>query len=81
MSREINEEARRALRLLQERGVVTASMLRAEGVTMPAQALYGLQLAGWPVRRTSAGWRLVDPDEPPPVVPPPPPRVRRVDRG
>lgn len=80
MSREINDEARVALALLHEQGVVTTTSLRAAGVTMPAQALYGLQLAGWPVRRTSAGWRLADPDEPPPVVPEPPPRVRRVRR-
>lgn len=78
--RELNDEARRALALMQEQGEVTVSGLRAIGVTMPAQALYALELAGWPVRRAGGRWRLADPNEPPPVKPPPPPRVRRVER-
>lgn len=78
--RELSEEARRALALLQEQATVTVTELRGAGVSMPAQALYALQLAGLPVRRAGNRWRLADADEPPPVKPPPAPRVRRVDR-
>lgn len=77
---EITHEARVALDLLQSEGSATVSALRAVGVTMPAQALYALQLAGWPVVRRGATWRLVDPDAPPPPKPAPIPRVRRVAR-
>jgi hypothetical protein len=52
------------------------SDLRACGVPQPAQALYALQLAGWPVRRSGSRWRLAVADEPPPPRPAPTPRVR-----
>ncbi|GAC1436161.1 MAG: hypothetical protein NVSMB51_06910 [Solirubrobacteraceae bacterium] len=77
---ELADPARRALELLTEQGTVSAETLRAAGIAMPAQALYSLQLAGWPVQRRGASWRLIDSDEPAPVRPDPPPRVRRVDR-
>ena len=77
---ELNADTRTALELLHQQGSVTVAALRAAGVSMPAQALYALQLAGHPVRRSGATWRLVDPSEPKPVQPAPPPRVRRVTR-
>lgn len=78
---ELNDDARRTLELLNEHSVVSVAALRAAGVSMPAQALYALQLAGWPVRRKGGSWRLDDGSEPPPVKPVPPPRVRRVLPG
>ncbi len=77
---EITHEARIALDLLQTQGPASIDALRAAGVTMPAQAMYALQLAGWRVVRNGAAWRLVDPDAPAPPRPAPVPRVRRVIR-
>lgn len=77
---ELTNEARIALELLHEQGSASVTALRSAGVTMPAQALYALQLAGWPVVRRGNTWRLTDPDTPPPPKPAPIPRVRRVTR-
>lgn len=77
---ELTNEARIALDLLQEEGAASVDGLRAAGVTMPAQALYALQLAGWPVVRRGSTWRLTDPNAPVPPKPAPIPRVRRVVR-
>lgn len=77
---ELTNEAKIALELLQENGPTSVDALRAAGVTMPAQALYALQLAGWPVVRRGSTWRLTDPAEPVPPKPAPIPRVRRVTR-
>ncbi|MCW3040254.1 MAG: hypothetical protein JWM31_2159 [Solirubrobacterales bacterium] len=77
---ELTNEARIALDLLQQSGSASVDALRVAGVTMPAQALYALQLAGWPVVRRGSTWRLVDPEEPVPPKPAPIPRVRRVTR-
>lgn len=77
---ELTSEARAVLATLQSEGVVSVAGLRAAGVTMPAQALYALQLAGWPVVRRGSSWRLTDPDVPVPPKPAPIPRVRRVLR-
>jgi hypothetical protein len=77
---ELTSEARIALDLLQEQGSASVDALRAAGVTMPAQALYALQLAGWPVVRRGSTWRLTDPNAPVPPKPAPIPRVRRVSR-
>jgi hypothetical protein len=79
-SSELTNEARIALDLLQQQGSASVTVLRAAGVTMPAQALYALQLAGWPVVRRGNAWRLTDPDAPVPPKPAPIPRVRRVTR-
>lgn len=77
---ELTHEARIALELLQDDGAASVDALRAAGVTMPAQALYALQLAGWPVVRRGSTWRLTDPADPVPPKPAPIPRVRRVTR-
>lgn len=77
---EIIGETRIALDVLQTDRAASVDALRAAGVTMPAQAMYALQLAGWPVVRHGATWRLTDPDAPPPPRPAPVPRVRRVIR-
>jgi hypothetical protein len=76
----LTNEARIALEVLQDDGVASVEALRTAGVTMPAQALYALQLAGWPVVRKGSKWRLTDPDAPVPPKPAPVPRVRRVLR-
>lgn len=76
----LTTEARIALEILQDDGVASVDALRTAGVTMPAQALYALQLAGWPVVRKGSQWRLTDPDAPVPPRPAPVPRVRRVLR-
>lgn len=73
---ELDPDARRALELLHAQELVSVAELRARGVPQPAQALYALQLAGWPVRRSGSCWRLASPDEPPPPRPAPTPRVR-----
>lgn len=77
---ELTAEARIALDLLHTTGSASINALRQAGVTMPAQALYALQLAGWPVVRRGSTWRLTDPDAPPAPKPAPIPRVRRVTR-
>jgi putative MATE family efflux protein len=65
-----------------DEGVVETGIgaLAIVGIAQPAQALYRLQLAGWPVRRNGGSWRLVDRSEAPPPRPVPAPRVRRVVR-
>jgi hypothetical protein len=77
---ELSDDARRALDLLRHDGAVSVAALRSAGIAQPAQALYALQLAGWPVRRNGSSWRLVDRSEAPPPRPVPTPRVRRVTR-
>lgn len=77
---ELTNEAKIALDVLHTSGSASVSVLRAAGVTMPAQALYALQLAGWPVVRRGSIWKLTDPDAPVPPKPAPVPRVRRVNR-
>jgi hypothetical protein len=77
---DLHDDARRALALLERQPEVRIGELRDAGVSGPAQALYALQLAGWPLRRRGGVWRLVGPDEPAPPVAEPPPRVRRVAR-
>ncbi len=49
-------ELARALELLQRNNVrpVTAAALRSRGVRAPAQAVYDLQLAGYPIDRVTA---------------------------
>jgi hypothetical protein len=73
---ELDQEAVRTLQLLQSQEHVSVVELRACGVPQPAQALYALQLAGWPVRRRGNRWWLAADDEPPPPRPAPTPRVR-----
>lgn len=74
---ELDADARLALRMLQDGGVVGVESLRKAGVAMPAQAVYALQLGGIDLQRHGSGWRLARPEDrkPPPE---PPPRVRRV---
>jgi hypothetical protein len=80
-SEDLTPDARIALHVLETVGTTSVAELRAEGVQMPAQALYALQLAGYPVRRSSSNvWRLAAHDEPVPPPPPPKPRVRRIAR-
>jgi hypothetical protein len=73
---ELDQEAVRTLELLKAQELVSVAELRAIGVPQPAQALYALQLAGWPVRRSGNRWRLAADDEQPPPRPAPTPRVR-----
>jgi hypothetical protein len=76
-------DGRLALRLLQEagdRGVTVADM-RQEGLQMPAQALYEVELAGWPLERDGRYVRLRPADAPPPKPFEMPPKVRLVPRG
>lgn len=79
-SHDLNDDARRALELLRSTPTVSVSSARAAGISMPAQAFYALQLAGWPVKRKGDQWRLVGPDEVAPPKAPPRPRVVRVSR-
>src|SRR3954462_12455711 len=89
-------DGRLALRLLQEAGDagLTVADMRREGLQMPAQALYEVELAGWPPRAlTEAGvaggplgprggrTRLRPADAPPPKPFEMPPKVRLVPRG
>ena len=76
-------DGQHALRVLEEAGDRGTSIaeLRAEGIQMPAQALYELELAGWPLERAAGRVRLRPPGTPPPKPPPIPPKVRLVPRG
>jgi hypothetical protein len=76
-------DGRLALRLLQEAGDtgVTVAEMRREGLQMPAQALYEVELAGWPLERRAGRTRLCPADAPPPKPFEMPPKVRLVPRG
>ena len=55
--------------------------MRREGLQMPAQALYEVELAGWPLERKRGRTRLRPADAPPPKPFEMPPKVRLVPRG
>jgi hypothetical protein len=55
--------------------------MRREGLQMPAQALYEVELAGWPLERKGRRTRLRTQDAPPPKPFEMPPKVRLVPRG
>jgi hypothetical protein len=76
-------DGRLALRMLQDAGTrgVTVSDMRAEGLQMPAQALYEVELAGWPLERDGRRVRLREGDAPPPAPFKIPPKVRVVPRS
>ena len=76
-------DGRLALRLLEEAGEagLTVAEMRSEGLTMPAQALYEVELAGWSLERKSGRTRLRPHDAPPPKPFEMPPKVRLVPRG
>jgi hypothetical protein len=76
-------DGRLALRLLEEAGPqgLTIAELRAEGLRMPAQALYEVELAGWPLERPAGRVRLRPANAPPPAPFQMPPKVRLVPRG
>jgi hypothetical protein len=76
-------DGRLALRLLEEAGEigVTVADMRSEGLRMPAQALYEVELAGWSLERRSGRTRLRPHDAPPPKPFEMPPKVRLVPRG
>jgi hypothetical protein len=76
-------DARVALRMLEEAGSagLTVGDMRREGLQMPAQALYEVELAGWPLERSSGRVRLRPADAPPPAPFKMPPKVRLVPRG
>jgi hypothetical protein len=76
-------DGRLALRLLEEAGDagVTVAEMRSEGLQMPAQALYEVELAGWPLERKSGRTRLRPYDATPPKPFEMPPKVRLVPRG
>jgi hypothetical protein len=76
-------DGRLALRLLQEAGEkgLSVAEMRAEGLQMPAQALYEVELAGWPLVRKAGRTRLRPSDAPPPKPFEMPPKVRLVPRG
>jgi hypothetical protein len=76
-------DGRLALRLLEEAGAtgVTVAELRKEGLQMPAQALYEVELAGWPLERKAGRTRLRPADTVPPKPFEMPPKVRLVPRG
>ncbi|QEC50498.1 hypothetical protein FSW04_24895 [Baekduia soli] len=76
-------DGRTALRLLEEAGDrgITVAELRREGLSMPAQALYEVELAGWPLERIRGRTRLRPADAPPPEPFEMPPKVRLVPRG
>ena len=71
-----------ALQLLQDAGAagLTLADLRSQGIGMPAQALYEVELSGWPIDRRSGRIRLRPPEaqERPPFQMPP--KVRRLPR-
>jgi hypothetical protein len=75
-------DGRTALRLLQEAGDrgLTVADLRREGLQMPAQALYEVELAGWPLERIAGRTRLRPADAPPPKPAEIPPKVRVLPR-
>lgn len=76
-------DARVALRMLEEAGSegLTVADMRREGLQMPAQALYEVELAGWPLERSAGRVRLRPADTPPPPPFRMPPKVRLVPRG
>jgi hypothetical protein len=76
-------DGRLALRLLEEAGDtgLTVADMRKEGLQMPAQALYEVELAGWPLERKRGRTRLRPHDAPPPKPFEMPPKVRLVPRG
>jgi hypothetical protein len=76
-------DGRLALRLLEEAGEkgLSVAEMRAEGLQMPAQALYEVELAGWPLVRKGGRTRLRPGDAPPPKPFEMPPKVRLVPRG
>ena len=76
-------DGRLALRLLQEAGDtgLTVAEMRSEGLQMPAQALYEVELAGWPLERRAGRTRLRPADAPRPKPFEMPPKVRLVPRG
>jgi hypothetical protein len=76
-------DGRLALRMLEDAGEtgVTVAELRTEGLQMPAQALYEVELAGWPLERKAGRTRLRPHDAPPPKPFQMPPKVRLVPRG
>jgi hypothetical protein len=76
-------DGRLALRMLEEAGDagITLAEMRLEGMQMPAQALYEVELAGWPLERKSGRTRLRPADAPPPKPFEMPPKVRLVPRG
>jgi hypothetical protein len=76
-------DGRTALRLLEEAGDrgLTVAEMRREGLQMPAQALYEVELAGWSLERISGRTRLRPADAPPPKPFEMPPKVRLVPRS
>lgn len=76
-------DARIALRMLEEAGAdgLTVAEMRREGLQMPAQALYEVELAGWTLERKRGRVRLRPADAPPPAPFRMPPKVRIVPRG
>ncbi|HMJ34413.1 MAG TPA: hypothetical protein VK501_10895 [Baekduia sp.] len=76
-------DGRLALQLLEEAGDngLTVAEMRSEGLQMPAQALYEVELAGWSLERKSGRTRLRPHDAPPPKPFEMPPKVRLVPRG
>jgi hypothetical protein len=76
-------DARLALRLLEEAGDtgLTVADMRREGLQMPAQALYEVELAGHKLERRNGRTRLRPHDAPPPKPFEMPPKVRLVPRG
>ncbi|MBI5105382.1 MAG: hypothetical protein HZB46_10465 [Solirubrobacterales bacterium] len=80
--RPTTEDGRHALAYLQSNGPSWTSLadLRAEGVHMPAQAVYEVELAGWPIERDGQQVRLRPADVPPRKPAPMPPKVRLVPR-
>jgi hypothetical protein len=76
-------EGRTALALLEEAGDrgLTVGEMRQQGLAMPAQALYEVELAGWSLERIGGRTRLRPADTPPPKPFEMPPKVRLVPRG
>ena len=76
-------DGRLALRLLEDAGDhgLTVAEMRKEGLQMPAQALYEVELAGWPLERKNGRTRLRPADAPPPKPFEMPPKVRLVPRS
>lgn len=76
-------DGRLALRLLEQAGDrgVTVAEMRQEGLQMPAQALYEVELAGWPLERKAGRTRLRPADAPRPEPFKMPPKVRVLPRS